>query len=227
MVKMNAQDVVDSDVLFHALDLDDSGSVGIDELLAFAGAEGAYWADWAPAACAELAGVDPARTSFTREEFCAFFAAQTWVVDASRFRELVDSAQTAREIVDPYSVLRCEAAFHAMDIDDSGFIEIDELVHFGSAVGAGWPRDMCLSLLGRIDTDGDSRISLLEFETFISEVGMHGMHDEVAAFVAAGDSRRSMASDIGCESNVTDSVADEYSEQVAALLSAVAVEDST
>ena len=76
-------------------------------------------------------------------------------------------------------------AFRALDIDDSGYIELPELLHFGAAIGAGWSQSACEALLGKMDTDGDHKISLSEFEGFMSEVGLHGCHEEVAAFIQA------------------------------------------
>ena len=75
----------------------------------------------------------------------------------------------------------------------SGFIDLDELLHFGASVGAGWSRAACEALLNKIDTDGDAQISLSEFESFMSEVGLHGCGEEVAAFIEASEMRRKLA----------------------------------
>ena len=77
-------------------------------------------------------------------------------------------------------------AFRALDIDDSGYIELPELLHFGAAIGAGWSQAACEALLGRMDADGDRRISLAEFEGFVSEVRHSGEPGGVARSVAWG-----------------------------------------
>ena len=84
-------------------------------------------------------------------------------------------------------------------MDDSGFIDLDELLHFGASVGAGWSRAACETLLNKIDTDGDANISLSEFEGFVTEVGLHGCSEEVAAFIEAGTLRRSIGSESGLD----------------------------
>ena len=190
MVRMLATDVVHPDVLFHALDLDESGFVSVEEVLILGGACDADWAGWTPQQCAKAAGTAELDT-MRHGEFCRFVSAvQPWYVEASRLRNLIDSGLKARAAVSPYDYDTIVSAFEAIDTDGSGYIDIDELMHFSAAVNAGWNLSACQKLLGVIDVDGDARISLEEFEAFVGEVGLHGCYEQVVAFILAGESRR-------------------------------------
>ena len=179
--------------VFAALDVDDSGSVSLDELLYFGKECEAYWADWTHESVVELACAAEGADSLALTEFSTFCeAAAPWgATDA--VRTFVEAGLKRRALLDPFDPARVEAAFHALDIDDSGYIELPELLHFGAAIGAGWSQSACEALLGKMDTDGDHKISLSEFEGFMSEVGLHGCHEEVAAFIEAGEARRKLA----------------------------------
>ena len=65
-------------------------------------------------------------------------------------------------------------AFKSIDLDDSGEIDLDELMHFNEETGAGWNEAFCKQLLGKMDADGNCKISFEEFEAFIGQVGLHG-----------------------------------------------------
>ena len=171
--------------VFAALDVDDSGSISLDELLYFGKEVEAYWADWTHESVVELSGATAGATGLSLTEFSQFCeAAAPWgATDA--VRTFVEVGLKRRALLDPFDPARVEAAFHALDIDDSGYIELPELLHFGSAIGAGWSQAACEALLGKMDTDGDHKISLSEFDAFVGEVGLHGCHEEVAAFIQA------------------------------------------
>eukprot|EP00316_Scyphosphaera_apsteinii_P002097 CAMPEP_0119324314 /NCGR_PEP_ID=MMETSP1333-20130426/62826_1 /TAXON_ID=418940 /ORGANISM="Scyphosphaera apsteinii, Strain RCC1455" /LENGTH=287 /DNA_ID=CAMNT_0007331993 /DNA_START=68 /DNA_END=931 /DNA_ORIENTATION=+ len=187
-------------LVFRAIDVEDAGAVGIDEVLQFGRTVNAYWADWPPAACAELAGCAEGTNSFTETEFAVFLEGlRPWTPDADLVATFVDAGMSRRVLVDPYNSRRIEQAFRAMDLDDSGQIDIAELLHFGAKIGAGWSKAACDTLLGRMDTDGDAKISLTEFAEFINKVGLHGCHEEVAAFVEAGAANRALVEPISEE----------------------------
>ena len=186
---------VDAYALFRAIDIDDSSAVPVEELLLCGAALGAHWADWAPSAVDELLG----RGSFYKgmplslTEFNAFCdAVKISDLDQKRVAEFVAAGNARRAAADPFDAARIARAFKAIDLDDSGQIDLDELVHFGQAVGQGWTRAACESLLGKMDADKDSKISFAEFDAFIRNVGLHGAA-EVAAFVRAGEARRNLA----------------------------------
>ena len=93
--------------------------------------------------------------------------------------------------MEPHDPEQISAAFDAIDLDDSGQIDFDELLAFGHAIGMSeWTPQACEALLGRIDTDGDRQISRDEFAQFVAETGLHGCHAEVDAFVRAGQARK-------------------------------------
>ena len=49
----------------------------------------------------------------------------------------MEAGERRRQLLDPFSETRIEAAFDAIDLDDSGAIDMDELLHvLGSARGA-------------------------------------------------------------------------------------------
>jgi len=178
--------------IFRALDVDDSGHVSLDELIFFGRQCEAYWADWPPENLLELAGASSSATGLTMPQFVQFAdAAAPWGA-ADLVRAFVEQGNQRRALLDPFDPARIEAAFKAVDIDDSGYIELSELLHFGSVIGAGWSQAACEALLGRMDTDGDRKISFAEFDAFVREVGLHGCHDEVSNFVQAGKVRRAL-----------------------------------
>ncbi|KAL3929563.1 MAG: hypothetical protein SGPRY_001909 [Prymnesium sp.] len=184
--------------IFAALDVDDSGFISIDELLFFGKECGAYWADWPASSVLELAGASGASAEVERlssaefEHFCE--AAAPWG-HGERARTFVLEGFKRRALLDPFDPALVEAAFSALDIDDvsaSGYVELSELLHFSSEIGAGWSQAACEALLGRMDADGDLKISLSEFESFVRQVGLHGCQQEVAAFIQAGEERRKL-----------------------------------
>ena len=184
---------VDAYALFRAIDIDDSSAVPGEELLLCGAALGAHWADWAPAAVDELLG----RGSFyagmplSLTEFGAFCdAVKISDLDQKRVAEFVAAGNARRAAADPFDAARIARAFKAIDLDDSGQIDLDELLAFGQAVGQEWTRAACQSLLGKMDKDGDQLVSFTEFDGFLREVGLHGDKGAVAAFLEAGEERR-------------------------------------
>lgn len=101
-----------------------------------------------------------------------------------------DSPRTSCVQADPYNQETIELAFKAIDLDDSGEIDLDELMHFSTQTQAGWTETFCKQLLGKMDADGNLKISYDEFETFIGQVGLHGLRSAVDAFILAGEERK-------------------------------------
>ena len=99
----------------------------MDEILLLGQALGYYWGSWEPSAVLELLGQDastPALSTLSPER------------DA-KVESLVEAGERRRQLLDPFSETRIEAAFDAIDLDDSGAIDMDELLHvLGSARGA-------------------------------------------------------------------------------------------
>mmetsp|Transcript_31639 Transcript_31639/g.63199 ORF Transcript_31639/g.63199 Transcript_31639/m.63199 type:complete len:218 (-) Transcript_31639:282-935(-) len=199
MVRMLASDVVQTEVLFHALDVGDDAAVPIVDILLFGGTLGAHWtsSSWTVERCTKVAGAAEGTTTFDKAQFIAFMsgvnAVQPWEVDAEELRALVDGQLCARNQMTPHSDDIIDDAFDAIDLDDSGLIDLDELLHFGSSVGANWTPAFCASLLGRMDTNGNGGISRDEFAAFLQTAGLHGCHDEVTAFIRAGTMRQAAA----------------------------------
>ena len=167
---------VDAYALFRAIDIDDSSAVPVEELLLCGAALGAHWADWAPAAVDELLG----RGSFyagmplSLTEFGAFCdAVKISDLDQKRVADFVAAGNARRAAADPFDAARISRAFKAIDLDDSGQIDLDELVHFGQAVGQEWTRAACQSLLGKMDADKDHKISF-PIRRFIPTSGYGG-----------------------------------------------------
>ena len=99
----------------------------------------------------------------------------------------IAGGEARRRCVEPFDQEQIGGAFTAIDLDDSGAIDFDELLAFGHMIGmSAWTPAACEALLQKVDTDGDRRISREEFATFVAEVGLHGCHAEVDAFVRAG-----------------------------------------
>ena len=151
------------------------------------------WADWSPSSVDELLG----RGSFyagmplSLTEFGAFCdAVKISDLDQKRVAEFVAAGNARRAAADPFDASRIARAFKAIDLDDSGQIDLDELLAFGQAVGQEWTRAACQSLLGKMDKDGDQLVSFSEFDGFLREVGLHGDKGAVAAFLEAGEERR-------------------------------------
>ena len=183
---MPAYDVVQAEVLFHALDIDDNGSVEVEELRLWAGMVGAPWATiplptFLETALlpVETAILDPAQFAMVWKVWGG------WEVEAGDLRAAVEQGMSARSLAEPNDEV-LEAAFAAIDRENLGYIDLDTLVVFGVSIGAGWSEEGCKQLLGKMDANGDERIDFSEFETFIAQVGLHGDQGQVAAFVDAG-----------------------------------------
>jgi len=192
MVRMKVSDVCKCDVMYASLDVDDSGAVTIEEILLLGNVVDAPFVLWSPEQFREAAGAAAGSMSLTKEEFLKFFDAvkPTWQVDADELTTLIDGGHAAREQADPYNHDIIEQAFKAIDLDDSGEIDFDELMHFAAETNVGWTETFCKSLLGKMDADGNERISFHEFETFIGQVGLHGVRSAVDAFITKGVERK-------------------------------------
>lgn len=179
MVRMNVRDVTQPDVMFTALDVDDSGQVTVEEILLLGNVVDAPFVLWSPEQFCEAAGAAKGATSFNQEEFAKWYDAvqPSWSVDAEELTMLIDCGHIARERSDPYDSRTIELAFKAIDLDESGEIDLDELMHFSAETNAGWTESFCKSLLGKMDADGNLKINFEEFETFIGQVGLHGVND--------------------------------------------------
>ena len=80
-------------------------------------------------------------------EFGAFCdAVKISDLDQKRVAEFVAAGNARRAAADPFDAARISRAFKAIDLDDSGQIDLDELVHFGQAVGQGWTRAITSSV---------------------------------------------------------------------------------
>ena len=168
--------------LYRATDLDDSNAVEVDEILLLGQALGYYWGSWEPSAVLELLGQDastPALSTLSPER------------DA-KVESLVEAGERRRQLLDPFSETRIEAAFDAIDLDDSGAIDMDELLHFARASGLDWDAEACARLLGKMGTD--ESISRDDFRNFFKTVGLHGAPEAVAAFIAVGSGVKSRLS---------------------------------
>ena len=179
MVRMNVRDVTQPDVMFTALDVDDSGQVTVEEILLLGNVVDAPFVLWSPEQFCEAAGAAKGATSFNQEEFAKWYDAvqPSWSVDAEELTMLIDGGHSARARSDPFNHETIELAFKAIDLDESGEIDLDELMHFSAETNAGWTESFCKSLLGKMDADGNLKINFEEFETFIGQVGMHGVND--------------------------------------------------
>ena len=107
----------------------------MDEILLLGQALGYYWGSWEPSAVLELLGQDastPALSTLSPER------------DA-KVESLVEAGERRRQLLDPFSETRIEAAFDAIDLDDSGAIDMDELLpaRIGERAGGGGVRDVC------------------------------------------------------------------------------------
>ena len=171
---------------FKAIDLDDSGQIDLDELVTSARPS----ARWTRAACESLLGKmdadEDSKISFA--EFDAFI--RNVGLHGAAEVAFVRAGEARRSLAEPYSEATVRRAFKAADLDDSGQIDLDELLAFGQAVGQEWTRAACQSLLGKMDKDGDQLVSFAEFDGFLREVGLHGDKGAVAAFLEAGEERR-------------------------------------
>ena len=123
------------------------------------------------------------------DEFDAFIR-NVGLHGAAEVAAFVRAGEARRNLAEPYSEATVRRAFKAIDLDDSGQIDLDELLAFGQAVGQEWTRAACQSLLGKMDKDGDQLVSFSEFDGFLREVGLHGDKGAVAAFLEAGEERR-------------------------------------
>jgi len=197
MVRMNVADVVQPDVMFQSLDVDDSGVISLEEILLLGNVVDAPFVLWSPDQFREAAGAAACATSFTKPEFLKWYSAvqPVWQVEADELTTLIAGGHAAREIADPFNHEIIELAFKAIDIDDSGEIDFDELMHFSTETNIGWTESFCKTLLGKMDADGNSSISFDEFETFIGQVGLHGVRSAVDAFIAKGEERRAAVED--------------------------------
>ena len=154
----------------------------MDEILLLGQALGYYWGSWEPSAVLELLGQDastPALSTLSPER------------DA-KVESLVEAGERRRQLLDPFSETRIEAAFDAIDLDDSGAIDMDELLHFARASGLDWDAEACARLLGKMGTD--ESISRDDFRNFFKTVGLHGAPEAVAAFIAVGSGVKSRLS---------------------------------
>ena len=113
MVRMNVGDVVQGEVFFEALDVDESGHVSIEEILLIGNVVNAPFVFWPPDRFCQAAGAAPQAKAFTREQFLRWFAVvrPTWIVDAEQHRKLIDTGQEARARADPYNLEVFEQAF--------------------------------------------------------------------------------------------------------------------
>ena len=179
MVRMNVRDVTQPDVMFTALDVDDSGQVTLEEILLLGNVVDAPFVLWSPEQFCEAAGAAKGAKSLNQEEFAKWYDAvqPSWSVDAEELTMLIDGGHSARARSDPFNHETIELAFKAIDLDESGEIDLDELMHFSAETNAGWTESFCKSLLGKMDADGDLKISFEEFETFIGQVGLHGVKE--------------------------------------------------
>ncbi|EOD22726.1 hypothetical protein EMIHUDRAFT_95369 [Emiliania huxleyi CCMP1516] len=186
--------------LYRATDLDDSNAVEVDEILLLGQALGYYWGSWEPSAVLELLGQDastPALSTLSHEEFVRFISlacdeAEVPPERDAKVESLVEAGERRRQLLDPFSETRIEAAFDAIDLDDSGAIDMDELLHFARASGLDWDAEACARLLGKMGTD--ESISRDDFRNFFKTVGLHGAPEAVAAFIAVGSGVKSRLS---------------------------------
>ena len=221
--------------IFKCIDVNDSDTIDVDELILFGELVGAYWSQWPPSACMELIGRSSGETAtgapilsyepLSLEEFRTFCEAVDFrglVGEAEynledegggKLEAFLEAGRLRRDMLQECTRERLAAAFAAIDVDDSGAIDMEELTAFGLRVGAGWSRPACERLLQRMDADGNQLISLDEFVSFIGELGLHGCYAEVSAFIAEGSRRRAAAE------RLTD-------EQQAALFAAIDVDGS-
>ncbi|KOO32228.1 hypothetical protein Ctob_011108 [Chrysochromulina tobinii] len=206
MVRMNVRDVTQPDVMFTALDVDDSGQVTLEEILLLGNVVDAPFVLWSPEQFCEAAGAAKGAKSLNQEEFAKWYDAvqPSWSVDAEELTMLIDGGHSARARSDPFNHETIELAFKAIDLDESGEIDLDELMHFSAETNAGWTESFCKSLLGKMDADGDLKISFEEFETFIGQLHSKapdmtkrscglaptGLRSAVDAFITRGEARK-------------------------------------
>eukprot|EP00908_Phaeocystis_cordata_P022559 Transcript_4978.p3 GENE.Transcript_4978~~Transcript_4978.p3 ORF type:complete len:395 (-),score=186.10 Transcript_4978:126-1310(-) len=174
---------------FKAIDVDDSGFIDMEELTAFGLRVGAGWSQSAVERLMGQMDTDgDSQISF--DEFSTFLQQMGLHGCYAEVSKFIEEGAKRRAGAGGLSDEQAAALFAAIDVDGSGSIEMGELAAFGKAIDAGWTREACAALLGRMDTDGDHAISPQEFRSFMAEAGLHGMHDEVTAFITAGLSLR-------------------------------------
>lgn len=220
--------------IFKCIDIDDNGVIEVDELLLFGQVVGAFWSTWPPAACMELIGrasgttaagapvlsyeplsLDEFRTFCEAVDYRGLVGEAEWNLEGEggQLEAFIEAGKRRRDMLADVTRERLEAAFKAIDVDDSGFIDMEELTAFGLRVGAGWSQSAVERLMGQMDTDGDSQISFDEFSTFLQQMGLHGCYAEVSKFIEEGAKRRAGAGGLS-------------DEQAAALFAAIDVDGS-
>ena len=196
MVRMAASEVCSAEVLFAAIDLDESGFVTIEELLLLSGQltdaadkESFGSSAWTPKRIAEVAGAKAKSKQLTQGEFAQLYkSVQPWMVEASQLTALVEASKRGKLKVGPVSndLELVAKTFNAIDLNGDGKIDVDELMIFGKKIGvAKWDRAVCNALLGRVDTDQNGTIELHEFEAFVELIGLEGSYGQVERFVKA------------------------------------------